>query len=407
MLPGVGGGFFNDQKPQIFQVGANPGPIFVGNFNGQTDLVTVNAGSNDLTLISGFEGADSVDHARSLRAGSIRTRPSRSRPAAASRTWSSATPATACWRCSRGVRGADADVQRDNARPAQPDGAGVLGLERRPGSVLRRHRGTGSRRAGGAEPGRCEIAPLSGNCLPRPRVAQLVPLQESSLALVGTFLITTLPSSATEVNLGPAETEVAATVALSNAGPVALGQGAAAPSRVEDTGTGSDEPPAQPEPPKAGAEPPAASWQHRVLGTDEALERFDREHPDLFQPRRDEPPETNPSQGRGAIPAPAQEHTPLGQVSGDHRAELTDRAIEHLADRRVGETHQGYNHIKIGPVGFTHPTGDGDEERYDVSAALALAATVAGQFYFGCTGRGNGLRSRRRTFPRRVGETHQ
>ncbi len=35
-------------------------PSFVGNFNGQTDLVTVNAGSNDLTLISGFEGPDPV-----------------------------------------------------------------------------------------------------------------------------------------------------------------------------------------------------------------------------------------------------------------------------------------------------------------------------------------------------------
>src|SRR4029077_19599965 len=33
---------------------------FVGPFNGQTDLVTVNAGSNDLTLISGFGGPDPV-----------------------------------------------------------------------------------------------------------------------------------------------------------------------------------------------------------------------------------------------------------------------------------------------------------------------------------------------------------
>ena len=54
LLPGVGGGFFNDQNPQTFAVGTDPGPIFVGNFDGKPDLVTVNAGSNDLTLISDF-----------------------------------------------------------------------------------------------------------------------------------------------------------------------------------------------------------------------------------------------------------------------------------------------------------------------------------------------------------------
>ncbi len=41
-------------------MGNDPGPTFVGDFNGQSDLVTVNAGSNDLTLISGFEGPDPV-----------------------------------------------------------------------------------------------------------------------------------------------------------------------------------------------------------------------------------------------------------------------------------------------------------------------------------------------------------
>ena len=34
LLPGVGGGFFNDQDPTIFNVGTTPGPIFVGNFTG-------------------------------------------------------------------------------------------------------------------------------------------------------------------------------------------------------------------------------------------------------------------------------------------------------------------------------------------------------------------------------------
>ena len=60
VIPGVGGGFFNDQNPTIFSVGNQPGPLFVGNFDGKPDLVTVNAGSNDLTLISDFMSADHV-----------------------------------------------------------------------------------------------------------------------------------------------------------------------------------------------------------------------------------------------------------------------------------------------------------------------------------------------------------
>src|SRR5271157_2184284 len=60
LLPGVGGGFFNDQNPQIFPVGTDPGPLFEGSFDGKPDLVTVNAGSNDLTLISDFMSADYV-----------------------------------------------------------------------------------------------------------------------------------------------------------------------------------------------------------------------------------------------------------------------------------------------------------------------------------------------------------
>jgi len=57
LLRGIGQGFFDDTNPQILDVGVEPGPLFVGNFKGrpgQLDLVTVNAGSNDLTLIPDF-----------------------------------------------------------------------------------------------------------------------------------------------------------------------------------------------------------------------------------------------------------------------------------------------------------------------------------------------------------------
>ncbi len=54
VIPGVGGGFFDDQNPTIFPVGTDPGQLFLGNFDGTPGLATINAGSNDLTLVSNF-----------------------------------------------------------------------------------------------------------------------------------------------------------------------------------------------------------------------------------------------------------------------------------------------------------------------------------------------------------------
>jgi hypothetical protein len=56
LLPGVGGGFFNDQSPTIYPVGSAPNQVLVGTFTGGAgqgpQVLTVNPGSNDVTLIS-------------------------------------------------------------------------------------------------------------------------------------------------------------------------------------------------------------------------------------------------------------------------------------------------------------------------------------------------------------------
>ena len=105
------------------------------------------------------------------------------------------------------------------------------------------------------------------------------------LALVGTLLITTLPSSSVEVSLGPAESEITGSVSLSSAGPPGVGQAMVVSDHAEETGAGGDGPggdgPSQPKAARAEVPAPGASWQQYVLGTDEAIERFDREHPEL------------------------------------------------------------------------------------------------------------------------------
>jgi hypothetical protein len=54
-----------------------------------------------------------------------------------------------------------------------------------------------------------------------------------------------------------------------------------------------------------------------------------------------------------------------------------------------------FNHLQR--AGFTHPTDRSEpvgEGRFDISAALALAATVAGEFYFRSAARGANTRPR-------------
>src|SRR5439155_21904978 len=54
LLPGVGNGFFNDRDAVQFATGLSPRQVLVGNFdlNPGLDLVSINAGSNDLTFFA-------------------------------------------------------------------------------------------------------------------------------------------------------------------------------------------------------------------------------------------------------------------------------------------------------------------------------------------------------------------
>jgi hypothetical protein len=249
-------------------------------------------------------------------------------------------------------------------------------------------------------------------------VAQLVPLQESSLALVGTLLIVPLSSAASsEASLGAAETEATALTApsIASATAVSVGQGLSGQPQDGELGGLGEERPAKPEDAQPVVEAPAgAAWKRFILRTDEAIERFDRANPELFPPAppRSAAPETQPDGGHSAIPVPARPEVPPAQDSTtreDRRLEVLDAAIEQWHAPvlvalegcicRVGETHQESKGMRIGLVGFTYPTRTGHEERFelDIAAALALAATVAGAIGVPAVGR------RARTLPFRTG----
>ncbi len=59
LLRGLGAGFFNDLRPTVFGAGLGPRQSFVGQFDGLPglDLLTINAGSNDVSFRSSFGAA--------------------------------------------------------------------------------------------------------------------------------------------------------------------------------------------------------------------------------------------------------------------------------------------------------------------------------------------------------------
>jgi hypothetical protein len=173
------------------------------------------------------------------------------------------------------------------------------------------------------------------------------------------------------VNLESPESEVATAVSLATTTSASFGQSVPVQPKEGEGGGSGDEPPVPA--PEAKAAPEASSgpsWQGHVLGTDEAIERFDRAHPDLSQPSRPEPQQQEKTQERGhssspdrfeAIGDPAREIYPVGCVKRSADAPFA----------RLGTC--GGSALRL-----THPT----KEQCDYSAALALAATVAGEFYF-------------------------
>ncbi len=329
LLPGVGQGFFDDTNPRPYSVGTDPGPTFVGNFNGQADLVTVNAGSNDLTLIAGFNGPDPV----------TTTISSAGLDPATAFAFSSDTgfDNLVVGNGGDGVlvlfEGSSAGLTLSASETVSglpsPSSLAFASLS---GGQVQFYAATQGQEAAALVAlslGGGEISAISALASPASSgVAQLVPLQESSLALVGTLLTLTIDSSA-------GETEALAAIAVSAAAPASLGQSIGSRGLIDGLdGDGNDLQPVAPDDPGARQGiPTAPAWQRYTLGTDEAIDRFDREHPDLSPGNNDKPKETSPGDGRNEPGSAPREGSDLVQSwvsAATHalRAKAADRVID-------------------------------------------------------------------------------
>ncbi len=286
----------------IGQASNTPAPSIVGDFDGKSDLVTLNGTSNNLTLISGYNGPHPVT--TTMSSGGVDPRFAFEFSAHDGFddlvVGNAGDGVVALFRGgSKGLVLESSVTVSSLPRATALVFLGVTGDEVQ-FEVVELRFGVGH---GIHVPGEVEVFSLVGvnppNGQPGPNsstssgVAQLVPLQESSLALIGTLLPQTFESTAAaQSNVA----ELVAAPALETAttsdslGQSLLGQGI----RLATAGAGIQQPVMRGNQPAAPGKPGNAGWQSYMLGTDEALEQFDREHPDLSLGGSDAAPGTTP-----------------------------------------------------------------------------------------------------------------
>ena len=275
ILQSIGGGFFNDQQPDTLAVGSRPGPIFIGNFDGKPDIVTVNAGSNDLTLISGYNGPDPV--ISTIASGGL-------------------DPVTAFeFSSSTGFDDLVVGNNDDGVLAlfeGGEDGLSLISTETDPnlpspsdlafatlaGGQVQFYAATEGRESAelvafslsGATPGQ---SPSSQQPAESPSPA-LIPLEESALALVTTFLVLTVDTTGDEFNVAEAEAEVVTSAAGSSGASVGLGQSVLRLGSDETVDEERERAGSSDEQGADARSPRASAWERFMLRLDEALERF-------------------------------------------------------------------------------------------------------------------------------------
>jgi hypothetical protein len=268
LLPGVGQGFFNDQGPRIYSVGSDPVTSFVGNFNGQSDLLTVDAGSNDLTLISDFSGPNPTTTA--IASGGLN-------PVTAFEFNSGngfedlvvGNSGDATLALFQGGPGGLNLFSTEDA-PSLPDLTSLAFLAVTAGQVQF------LAATAGVEP--AQLFSLSLDIAVPPvvdTILQLVPLRESSPPLLATLVSLTIAPTGDETNLGILATEVANLETVPAGTALTVGQGLSpryadqqadgeAPDSANELGQSADLP--------ANAASP--TWERLFLGLDDILEEL-------------------------------------------------------------------------------------------------------------------------------------
>ena len=279
LLPGVGGGFFNDQNPRVFPVGNSPGPIFFGNFDGSPGLLTINSGSNDLTLITDFTGSSL---SRTFDSGGLD-------PVAAQ-----VFPSSDGFDDVIVANNGDGHVALLEGSPdgliLDPDNIRellsptALALSSFTGGLVQVYAAT----EGNDRAATLLTFQLGGETGGMPTVPGLQPLRNSALPLIATLLTLTIETSTAEFNPSAFDGATSAAVSFLTVSTVTVGQSLPEHASTGESENGDAEEPNKPKEPDLPVTQESSSWQPFVMGLDEALDQFCRDHLDQFM-SRDEP----------------------------------------------------------------------------------------------------------------------
>ncbi len=285
ILPGRSPGDFDPGAAMVVPVGEDPGPIFLGDFGGTTEVVTVNAGSNDLTVISDFNGPDPLTS--TISSGGV-------------------DPDTAFAFDPGGGfedlvvgNGGDGDLALFEGGDG---GLSLMSVENEPdlpsptalafstltGGEVQFYAATAGRESAelvslslGLETSPA-IGPSALSSSPSPStVVQLVSLHDTSLPLVATVLTLTIEVSGEGEGFALAESQALSVSASTPGSGISVGQGS-----VSQRGGGGSATDGSTPTEEAGAGAPAAlppvlaPWERFLLGLDEALEEFRRANPE-------------------------------------------------------------------------------------------------------------------------------
>jgi hypothetical protein len=342
LLQGTGDGFFKAATAAPVAVGTGPVQSFVGNFDNTLDLLTVNAGSNDLTLTSNFESPDPVT--TTISSGGLDPDTAFAFESGSGFedlvVGNSGDGVLALYEGGQdGLTLMSTQVEPDLPSPT------ALAFSALTGGQIQFYAATAGREAADLVSLNLAADTSFQVALPGPSstTAQLVPSEGSSLPLVAVVLTLTIEASANELSLPSDAAENGSTGAFLAGSGITVGQslsstgqwgGSGAPVVADDLTTGGAGAGA------AGA--PALPWERFVLGLDQIFERFLRENPNglsgaLNGSDRPASSATPSSPIPGNPPAPPSAPAPPAQ-SGDHdgahgsSAAETSKAVDSIIE---------------------------------------------------------------------------
>jgi hypothetical protein len=309
LLPGVGNGFFNDTAPQVKMLSlpagsSNPVQVMVGRFlpNQQgPEIVTVNRDTNNVTVISDFTsltpvfGTFSTGGLDPVEAFGVEF------PGQALESLVVANSGDGLFTLLGGAEGLEEEASLSDRELPEPTAVVPASVS---GNEVSFYAATAGMEAAftlafilpGFTP---TVGPAPGSSSAAAATpAQLVPLSETSLALVGTLLVTALntttsapltvlttSTTTTVPGSNPAETQAEVNTSFLSVSP-SQGQSTFTQLRTEGSCGGE----AEEVKPDAEEGPGAPPWSQFVLGVDEVYDLIRGEDPDARLPDRDDAP---------------------------------------------------------------------------------------------------------------------